>query len=228
VLGTDTVENDSEGERAGIRSKGDAIRKRARGNSTAKKAPAAWGPSGQLHMRGDSVGAGTLEERDLAVKAMKTASVLESHEGINGGLDVNGNYKRRTSLERPRTSEQKSEEDDALVYVHHVQPSDTLAGVVLKYNCQPAILRKANGLYPNDLIQVREAVFLPVDACAVKGRPCDPPSSNKAIDLLAPTPELEDPPSSKWDQNSQDTGNSPLHLSDSYNTQHTKTDLVSH
>jgi LysM repeat protein len=163
---------------------------------------------------------------------MKTASVLESHEGANGGLDVNGKYKRRTSLERPSTPGQKTEDQDTLVYVHHVQPSDTLAGVVLKYNCQPAVFRKANGLYPNDMIQVREVVFLPVDACAAKGRPCDPPSDNNAIDLLSPTPEIEDPPTSgraytngeAWGHKSQDAGSATSSLFDTYNTEQTKTD----
>jgi LysM repeat protein len=232
VLGTDVVGNNSDGEGDGMGGKGgDAERKRARGNSGPKKAPSTWGPSGGLRRRGDSIGVGSLSERDLAVKAMKTASVLESHEGANGGLDVNGNYKRRTSLERPGTPRQKIKEEDALVYVHHVQPSDTLAGVVLRYNCQPAVFRKANGLYPNDMIQVREVVFLPVDACAIKGRPCDPPSDNKPIDLLAPTPDMEDPPSSSssytnggaWGQKSQDTGTTSSSLFDTHNTEQTKT-----
>jgi LysM repeat protein len=233
VLGTDVVEHNSEREGAGMgRKEGDAGRTRERRHSAARKAPATWGPSGGLRRRGDSIGAGTLEERDLAVKAMKTASVLESHEGANGGLDVNGKYKRRTSLERPSTSGQKTEDQDTLVYVHHVQPSDTLAGVVLKYNCQPAVFRKANGLYPNDMIQVREVVFLPVDACAVKGRPCDPPSANNAVDLLGPTPEIEDPPTSgraytnggAWGHKSQDAGSATSPLFDTYNIEQTKTD----
>ena len=233
VLGTDVVGNNSDVEGAGMgRKGGDAGRKRARGNSAAKKPPATWGPIGVLRRKGDSIGAESLAERDLAVKAMKTARVLESHEGANGGLVVNGNYKRRTSLERPSTPGQNIEEEDALVYVHHVQPSDTLAGVVLKYNCQPSVFRKANGFYPNDMIQIREVVFLPVDACAIKGRPCDPPSDNKPIDLLAPTPEIEDPPSSSrsntnggaWGQKFQDTGTASSLLFDTYNTEQTKTE----
>jgi LysM repeat protein len=233
VLGTDVVENNSDGEGAGMgRKGGDTGRKKARGSSAVKKAPSTWGPSGGLRRRGDSIGVGSLADRDLAVKAMKTVSVLESHEGANGGLDVNGNYKRRTSLERPSTPRQKTEEEDTLVYVHYVQPSDTLAGVVLKYNCQPAVFRKANGLYPNDMIQVREVVFLPVDACAIKGRPCDPPSDNKPIDPLAQTPEMEDPPSScrsyrnggPWGKKSQDTGTASSPLFDTYNTEQTKTE----
>jgi LysM repeat protein len=233
VLGTDVVESNSDREGAGMgKKRGDTGRKSARGSSATKKAPLTWGPSGGLRRRDDSIGAESLVDRDLAVKAMKTASVLESHEGANGGLDVNGNYKRRTSLERPTTAGQKIEEDDALVYVHHVQPSDTLAGVVLKYSCQPAVFRKANGLYPNDMIQVREVVFLPVDTCAIKGRPCDPPSDNKPTDLLAPTPEMEDPPSSSrsysnggpWGQDPQDTGTAGSPSFDRYNTDQTKTE----
>lgn len=213
VLGVDVSDNVSDGEGTGSwRNDGDAGRKRTRGISAAKKAPATWGPSGGVRRRDNSIGAGPLEARDLAVKAKKTASILESHEGANGGLDVNGNYKRRTSLDKQSTCGQPNEEGDALVYVHHVQASDTLAGVVLKYNCQPAVFRKANRLWPHDPIQIREVVFLPVDACAIKGRPCDPSSDSQPIDLLAPTPETEDPSSSdrayangeEWGHQSQD------------------------
>lgn len=86
--------------------------------------------------------------------------------------DVSGRYKRRDSDERNHTSAPPREQDDrdALVYLHKVKPGDTLAGVMIKYSCQPNAFRKANRLWPNDSIQVRKTVVLPVDACAVKGR----------------------------------------------------------
>lgn len=58
-----------------------------------------------------------------------------------------------------------------LVYLHHVKPRDTAAGVVIQYHCQPSVFRRANRLWPNDPIQSRRTVVLPVHACAVKGRP---------------------------------------------------------
>jgi hypothetical protein len=168
--------------------------KRVRGNSTAKKPPTSWGPSGLPIKKDDSIGVGSLAARDNELKNRKKASVLESHERVNGGLDVAGRYKRRTSSELPRESDQIEDEEDALVYVHPVKPQDTLAGVVLKYNCQPAVFRKANRLWPHDVIQVRKVVLLPVDACSIKGRPCDPPVEGQGIDLLAKTPEIEESP----------------------------------
>lgn len=153
-----------------------------------------WGPEG-LPRRGDApVGAGTLAERDAMLRARKRAGILESAGEFSGALDDNGNYKRKTSLEERREEDRHDEDEGALVYIHHVQPNDTLAGVVLKYNCQPAVFRKANRLWPNDSIQVRKVVVLPVDACSVKGRPCEPPSA-EGVDLLAPTPSMEEPPS---------------------------------
>ena len=233
MLGADVIGSNNDTDAAGTERKGVAAgKKHTRGSSAAKKAPSTWGPSGTSRERGESIGVGSLADRDLAVRAMKMASVLESHEGANGGLDVNGNYKRRTSLDRPGTPSQNVEDADALVYLHHVQPSDTLAGIVLKYNCQPAVFRKANGLYPNDLIQAREVVFLPVDACAIRGRPCNPPSDSKPIDLLAPTPESEDAPSNSrtstyggtWGQTRQRKGNEISSLFDVHNTADMKPD----
>ena len=81
--------------------------------------------------------------------------------------DTLGRHKRRESL---TDIPQLCEEEDALVYVHKVQPKDTLAGVMIKYSCQQAIFRKVNRFWPNDNIQIRTHVFLPVEACSVRGR----------------------------------------------------------
>lgn len=137
------------------------------------RAPEAWGPEGGLpRKRDDSIGVGTLAAREAEVRTRKVKSALESGAGVNGGLDMQGRHKRRTSMEEPREAD---EESDTLVHVHHVKPSDTMAGVILKYNCNPAVFRKANRLWPNDSIQVKKVVLLPVDACSLKGIPCDSP-----------------------------------------------------
>ncbi|PQE31277.1 hypothetical protein CJF32_00001864 [Rutstroemia sp. NJR-2017a WRK4] len=154
----------------------------------------AWGPVEQSKRTEAVVGAGSQAERDATLRTLKLTRVLEGHEELNASIDANGNYKRRTSMDEP-TTRHEDEEGDALVYVHHVQKNDTMAGVILRYNCQPAVFRKANGFWPNDSIQTRKVVVLPVDACAIKGRPCDPSQDpNQGIDLLAPTPSLEDAP----------------------------------
>jgi LysM repeat protein len=121
---------------------------------------------------------------------MRTASVLESHPGVNGGLDVAGRFKKRSSDEDLRASAQVEEVQEQLVYIHHVQPSDTYAGIVLKYQCRADAFRKANGLWNPNNIQVRKWLALPVDACEIRGRPCDGPSiTAEDVDLLAPTPQ---------------------------------------
>ncbi|KJK94673.1 hypothetical protein H633G_01466 [Metarhizium anisopliae BRIP 53284] len=143
-----------------------------------------WGPSppsgGQ---RNNDVGVGSLAKRRDALKAAKTASILESHEGVNGGLDVIGKHKRRTSDEiRPLDPEP----EEHLVYVHNVEPSDTYAGIILRYKCREDIFRKSNGLWSRDSVQMRKWLIIPVDACEIKGRPCDPPSwsDEREADLL--------------------------------------------
>lgn len=153
-----------------------------------------WGPEALPKQHDGGIGLGSTAERDAIVRRKKMTRVLEGRDERPNMLDTNGNYKQRTSMEdqRPRTPQ---DDTDALVYIHHVQSNDTLAGVVLRYSCQPAIFRKANRFWPNDSIQVRKIVVLPVDACAVKGRPCDPPSvDGYGIDLLAPTPGVEEAP----------------------------------
>lgn len=159
-----------------------------------RKLPDTWGPTGLGKKPEDAIGAGSAEERNAAVRALKMRGVLEGREeDLNARRDTSGNYKRRTSTD-DTLRELRDEEGDALVYIHHVQPQDTLAGVVLRYNCQPAVFRKANRLWPNDSIQIRKTVVLPVDACTIKGRPCEAPQSNVqgAVDLLAPAAEIED------------------------------------
>lgn len=121
--------------------------------------------------------------------ARKKASVLESHEGVNGGLDVTGKFKRRNSDENMRSVSQPVIEE-FLVYLHHVQPTDTYAGIILRYRCMEHAFRKINGLWSRDNIQIRKHLFIPVDACEIKGRPCDPPSlHSQKVDHLAMTPQ---------------------------------------
>ncbi|KAH8681405.1 hypothetical protein BX600DRAFT_20706 [Xylariales sp. PMI_506] len=160
-----------------------------------RKLPDIWGPappSNSSRPRAEDIAAGSLSERQSALMAMKTASVLESYEGVNGGLDVAGKFKRRNSDENLTAKASEPVIDDQLAYLHHVQPTDTYAGVVLRYRCQEHAFRKANGLWSRDNIQVRKHLIIPVDTCEVKGRPCDPPNFyNAKVDHLATTPQPE-------------------------------------
>lgn len=165
-------------------------------SGTLRKQPSAWGPEPPEGPRPriEDVAAGSVAERQAAFRAAKTASVLESHDGVNGGLDVAGKFKRRNSDEDSRTNTVNPEVEDQLVYIHHTSPTDTYAGIILRYRCQEDAFRKANGLWSRDNIQVRKWLALPVDACEMKGRPCDGPSYYaKEVDLLATTPSAATP-----------------------------------
>jgi hypothetical protein len=98
--------------------------------------------------------------------------------------DLKGRYKRKDSIDRTDTTEEEQNEE-ALVYVHHVQSSDTMTGLSIKYGCQLAIFRKANGFWPSDSIQTRKTVLLPAEACSVKGRRIPKPENS---DLLGDGP----------------------------------------
>ena len=136
--------------------------------------PAAWGPSAV----GDKqIGAGTKEDRKSQVQARKREALLAANGYASP--DTSGRYKRRDSDEGTDVSVPPGENDDrdARVYLHKVKPEDTLAGVLIKYGCDPNVFRKANRLWPNDSIQVRKTVVLPVNACTVKGRRMPEPDS---------------------------------------------------
>jgi len=98
--------------------------------------------------------------------------------------DALGRFKRRTSDELASTSAPPgaNEDRDALVYIHTVKPADTLAGITIKYNCSAQVLRKANRMWPNDSVQTKQTLVLPIDACGVKGRLIDAPED---VDLLS-------------------------------------------
>ncbi|KAL2159967.1 hypothetical protein VTH06DRAFT_2100 [Thermothelomyces fergusii] len=156
-----------------------------------------WGPEPPDRGRpcADDIAAGSRAEREAALRALRTASVLESHDGVNGGLDTARRFKRRSSDEDLRGASENQEAEEYLAYIHHVQATDTYAGIVLKYRCREDAFRKANGLWSRDNIQVRKWLAIPVDACEVKGRPCDPPTSQSPrVDLLSRTPDAADDP----------------------------------
>ncbi|KAK5633130.1 hypothetical protein RRF57_008844 [Xylaria bambusicola] len=156
-----------------------------------RKTSETWGPAPLSNDRPapDDIAAGSRARREAELMARKKASVLESHEGVNGGLDVTGKYKRRNSDENMRSVSQPVIEE-YLVYLHHVQPTDTYAGIILRYRCMEHAFRKINGLWSRDNIQIRKHLLIPVDACETKGRPCDPPSLHyQKVDHLAMTPQ---------------------------------------
>ncbi|KAJ4987891.1 LysM domain-containing protein [Stagonosporopsis vannaccii] len=173
VLGNDTASSSSA-----------ATRRRApthtRRTSTSAPPPKQWGPAGA----GSHVGAGTQEEREAMVRAMKRRDLLNATEHLQP--DSIGRMKRRNSDDRTSASAPPGENDhgDALIYVHHVKKQDTLAGVCIKYNCEQAVLRKANRMWPNDTILSKKTIVLPVDACGVKGRPVQGPDVLPDEDLL--------------------------------------------
>lgn len=145
---------------------------------TTRTAVPKWGRSLENTPR---VTVSAAEERQATVQAKKREAMLlaDTHEGP----DLAGRYKRRGSdADFSKILSTSDSEQDALVYVHRIQPLDTLAGVMIKYSCQPEIFRRINRLWPNDNIQTRKHVFLPVDACTIRGKRIDNIGAN--LDLL--------------------------------------------
>ncbi|KAJ5338716.1 hypothetical protein N7452_005444 [Penicillium brevicompactum] len=158
-------------------------RKPSRSDVYIKSAPRpTWGPSAP---NGPEVGTGTPEERQALVQAKKREALLLADSDPVANRTTP--HKRRDSGDTSRHAVDPGHDEDALAYIHTVQPTDTITGVTIKYGCQAAVFRKSNGFWPNDNIQSRNVVLLPVDACTVKGRPIP----QEPVDLLSP--DTEDP-----------------------------------
>ncbi|KAH8690865.1 hypothetical protein BGW36DRAFT_432643 [Talaromyces proteolyticus] len=152
--------------------------------------PTSWGPSTPSTSH---IGTGTMEERQALVQAKKREVLLLANG--DSVSDLKGRYKRKDSMDRGDTNTTEAEQnEEALVYIHPVQPSDTMTGISIKYGCQLAIFRKANGFWPSDSIQARKIVLLPAEACSVKGRRIN---KTQNLDLLGDEPpgrlSIEDP-----------------------------------
>lgn len=141
-----------------------------------------WGPKGNDGIS-DLIGAGSRhEERDTLVRAQKRKDLLSGGPSI-AFADGSGRFKRRTSDDRGPLTENLNDQGlgDALVYVHNVDPRDTLAGITIKYGCTATTLRKANRMWPNDSVQSKKVLVLPVTSCSIKGKPTESPEKNPDI-----------------------------------------------
>jgi hypothetical protein len=134
-----------------------------------------WGPNIEATPR---LAAGTQEERHAMVQAKKREALLLA--SAQAQTDKTGRFKRRDS--DANIAAPAAHDEDALVYVHKVGPADTLAGVMIKYNCQQAVFRKVNRFWPNDNIHIRTHVFLPLEACSVRGQKLE--DGQEIFDLL--------------------------------------------
>ncbi|KAJ5632334.1 hypothetical protein N7490_008673 [Penicillium lividum] len=178
VLGSNTGQNTDNSAKTHTRRK--PSRSDIYTKSIPRTTPSAWGPSAPAT---PDFGSGTKEERQALVQAKKREALLLADSDLISGR--NFRHKKRDSGDYSDQVIDPGHDEDALAYIHHVQASDSITGVTIKYGCQAAVLRKANGFWPNDNIQSRNTVLLPVDACTVKGRPI----RQEHVDLLGPDSE---------------------------------------
>jgi hypothetical protein len=127
-----------------------------------------------------------LEDRAALVQAKKREALLLANTTEN--RDSLGRYKRRDSdADTGFNSTHSDQGGDALVYMHKVEKRDTLAGVIIKYNCPAEPFRKINRFWPNDNIQTRTHVLVPLEGSTVRGRKVDSPYLSS--DLFDPGPD---------------------------------------
>lgn len=179
-LATDLLSGDAQDPQGKPRTRRPLSRLQATPRSSTSAPPREWGPTSAPSVQ--SVGAGSREERENALRAQKRKDMLLRREPSYA--DTLGRFKRRTSDEDRGAASAPPGEDqdrDALVYLHHVRKEDTMAGITIRYNCSANTLRKANRMWPNDTVQSRPIIVLPVDACGSKGKRVSGP---EAMDML--------------------------------------------
>jgi len=154
-----------------------------------------WGTS--MSRQTSEPGTGSQEQRKALVIAKKREELLKRVDS-DQYLSTKSQYKRRTSDEFESISAPpgQAEERDALVYIYNVQPTDTLPGISIKFNCPLPTIKKANRLWSNDVMVSRKTLLIPVEACNVKGRRVAGPEQ-KGMDFLSDLSETHDRRSSE-------------------------------
>ena len=123
-----------------------------------------WGPSPSTSV---SAVDPLIEERLSLLQAKKREVILAAN--ASAGRDILGRYKRRDST-TDVVQDDSHHETEALVYVHEVKRGDTMAGVTIRYGCAQEVFRKVNRFWPNDSIETRKHVLLPVDSCSIRSK----------------------------------------------------------
>ncbi|KAF1813151.1 hypothetical protein P152DRAFT_433963 [Eremomyces bilateralis CBS 781.70] len=151
--------------------------------SRSRDTPLKWGPSSRSQSS-----PGIREDMDAKARALKKRDLLYG----SAQPDTMGRFKRRNSddqsTDTPGTEEQAGQA--ALVYLHLVQPRDTLPGLSIKYGCDLSTLRRANRMWINDSIQTRKHILVPVESSNVKGQRVVEPHDTTEEDLLLEGDEL--------------------------------------
>ncbi|KAI0633958.1 hypothetical protein C8Q77DRAFT_713037 [Trametes polyzona] len=156
---------------------------------------------------GMSTGSTWRAGRDASHHPLKASSVASS-SSVTLEHDTRPTMRRLLSLDntpngvhdhdRDHEGERRSDgvDKETLVIVHEVQPTDSLAGVALKYGISLAELRRANQLWASDTIHLRNTLYIPVDkARHVRHLKTALPDSDAQPDHPDATPSGPGPPS---------------------------------
>lgn len=110
-------------------------------------------------------------KRDLDQPKRTALDRLEGWFGLgeSGPGDYNDSSTSRLAPPPTRTKAPSNpNKTTRLVLVHTVLVTDSLEALALRYNSDVRTLRKANGLWPGDSVQVRKELYIPVDEDAVQ------------------------------------------------------------
>jgi LysM repeat protein len=110
-------------------------------------------------------------KRDIDLPKRTALDRLEGWFGLGESGPIDRNISSTSNLAPPPTRTKapaNPNKTTRLVLVHTVLATDSLEALAIRYNSDVRTLRKANGLWPGDSVQVRKELYIPVDEDAVQ------------------------------------------------------------
>ncbi|KAG8863319.1 hypothetical protein FRB96_008810 [Tulasnella sp. 330] len=128
------------------------------------------------------------DEFGLPDKSRRTTRRRTNSDGLNPHK-AEGSHRGAT-----RKGKGRMIDDEMEVIVHEILPTDSLAGVALKYGVELSDLRKANKLWSSDTIHLRKTLLIPLESRRFKSSAID------ALIALEEESEVTSPATSQGDE----------------------------
>ncbi|KAK1921973.1 hypothetical protein DB88DRAFT_376069 [Papiliotrema laurentii] len=129
-------------------------------------------PEPPIHPLSVATGGNELDDTDDAasdvsrptLRRLTSQTERQVAESSRSGAGSQSEGSARGSLDM-LTMSQKEPSAEVEVLVHHVKPTESLAGIALLYGIDLPTLRKINKLWASDSVHLRTHLYVPIEAC---------------------------------------------------------------